>query len=103
MSKIIAIDFDGTLCTDKWPGIGDPILSVIKRFFFEQLVGTKFILWTCREGAALEEAVQWCASLGIIFDAVNEHLPEQIARYGTDPRKIGADSYWEDRAVRMPE
>jgi hypothetical protein len=27
--KIIAVDFDGTLCTDEWPDIGKPIHRVL--------------------------------------------------------------------------
>lgn len=29
-SKIIAVDFDGTLCENKWPEIGEPHTEVIE-------------------------------------------------------------------------
>lgn len=54
-------------------------------------------MWTCRADERLEEAVRWCYDQGLIFDAVNENLPERIAMFGTDPRKIGADEYIDDR------
>ena len=40
--------------------------------------------------------------LGVEFDAVNENLPEVIERMGGDTRKVFANEYWDDRAVRVP-
>ena len=59
--------------------------------------GDKVILWTCREGELLQQAVDWCKGMGLEFDAVNENLPFMIERYGSDPRKIGADVYIDDK------
>lgn len=39
---------------------------------------------------------------GIIFDAVNENLPEIIEAFGGDCRKIFANEYIDDRAIPMP-
>ena len=57
------------------------------------------ILWTCREGELLQQALDACAQWGLHFDAVNESLPSWIAAFGTRPRKVGASEYWDDRAV----
>ena len=57
------------------------------------------ILYTCREGDLLREAVDWCKAHGLEFDAVNENLPERIALYGGDCRKISADAYLDDLAI----
>ena len=38
----------------------------------------------------------------MIFDAVNESLPDWIEAFGTTPRKVGASEYWDDKAVQMP-
>jgi hypothetical protein len=103
LPKAIAVDFDGTLCEDAYPSIGAPIQSTIDAFFAEQAAGTKFILNTCREGKPLTEALMWCTEQGIVFYAINENLPERIAYYGGDCRKISADEYWDDRARQMPE
>ena len=55
--------------------------------------GHKVILWTSRAGRDLEAAVEWCHGQGLEFDAVNEPLPEQVARWGNDTRKVYADFY----------
>lgn len=101
LPRAIAIDFDGCLCADAYPAIGAPHWHVIKRAQIEREAGAKLILWTCREGALLAEAVAACRSWGLEFDAVNENLPEWVARFGGDPRKIGASEYWDDRALRL--
>jgi hypothetical protein len=49
-----------------------------------------------REGELLDEAVEWCRSHGLTFDAVNDNLPEVKARYGNNPRKVHADYYLDD-------
>ena len=102
MDRIIAVDFDGTLCENAWPGIGEARGSVIDYVLGEQMTGAKLILWTCRKGERLQEAVKWCAARGLAFDAVNENLPEIVERFGGDCRKVFADEYLEDKAV-LPE
>lgn len=97
MTKVIAVDFDGTLCENKYPEIGEPMWPVIFAAKAAQERGTKLILWTCRTGKELEEAVEAAEDWGLTFDAVNENLPERIEMFGNDPRKIGADEYWDDR------
>lgn len=67
-----------------------------------QANGHKLILWTCRYGERLQEAVEWCNSYGIRFDAVNDNLPETLMRYGTNSRKITADYYIDDRMHGLP-
>lgn len=102
MRKAIAIDFDGCLCSDAYPVIGEPNWDVIERAKQEQRQGAGLILWTCREGVLLEEAEKACKGWGLTFDAVNESLPDWIEAFKTQPRKVGASEYWDDRAVRMP-
>jgi hypothetical protein len=36
--------------------------------------------------------------MGVIFDAVNENLPETISAFGQDTRKIFAHEYLDDRS-----
>lgn len=97
--KAIAIDFDGCICTNAFPNIGAPNRSVIDKAIAEQAAGADLILWTCREGELLQQALDACAQWGLHFDAVNESLPSWIAAFGTRPRKVGASEYWDDRAV----
>ena len=97
---VIAVDFDGTLCENAWPDIGEPKLPIIHAVQDAQYRGDKLILWTNREGAALNDALEWCGRYGLKFDAVNANLPELMEQYGNDPRKIGADIYIDDKAAR---
>lgn len=100
---IIAVDFDGTLCVNRWPDIGPPRESVVKYVRQQQRDGARLILWTNRRDERLEEAVAWCREQGITFDAVNENLPEIVERFGGDCRKVFADVYLDDRAMRPEE
>lgn len=98
MQKVIAIDFDGTLCENKYPEIGLPRWGVIFKALSEQENGAALILWTCRTGKELNDAVDACAKWGLTFDAVNKNLPSWVDTWNNDPRKVGATEYWDDRA-----
>lgn len=97
--KTIAVDFDDTLFVTRWPDIGEPIWSVICAAKEEQAAGADLILWTTREGKYLEEALAACASVGLTFAAVNENTEYMKQLWGNDPRKVGADEYWDDKSV----
>lgn len=99
MRKVIAVDFDGTLCTRNWPGIGEPNTELISQLAEEQKSGAAVILFTCREGKLLREAVKWSREQGLTFDAVNDNLKERIRAYKGNSRKISADVYVDDRAA----
>lgn len=99
--SIIAVDFDGTLCQNRWPEIGAANHEVIRALIRRQIDGDKVILWTCRCGPMLDAAVDWCRSRGLIFDAINANLPENIEKYGNDCRKVYAHEYWDDKAVMV--
>lgn|GEM_PF-320701 len=101
--KVYAVDFDGTLCTNAYPKIGQPKYKIIDYIKEIQRQGNKTILWTCRSGKQLEEAVVWCEEKGLEFDAVNENLPELIEKYGNDSRKISANQYIDDKSVNVEE
>lgn len=101
---IIAVDFDGVLVEDKFPEIGkanEEAFEVLKKL---NKAGHKLILNTCRTNAykktnrqLLDEAVDFCVKNGLIFNSINENLPEVIKKYGCDTRKISADYYIDDR------
>ena len=82
-SKIIAVDFDGTLCENKWPDIGKPNEKIISYLRLEKERGTKLILWTCRTGKELEAALKWSSEHYIYFDAVNRNIPEVVESFGS--------------------
>ena len=100
-SKVIAIDFDGCICENAWPSIGKPNWMVIMQALSEKSNGAKLILWTCREGERLKEAIKACADWGLSFDAVNDNLESAKAEWDNNPRKVAATEYWDDRAVKM--
>ena len=101
---IYAVDFDGTLCEEAYPLIGRPNTALIEWLKERKASGDKLILWTSRVGPYLLEAVNWCRNQGLIFDTVNENLPEIIALYmpqqqGIRPSpKVTADVYIDDKA-----
>lgn len=95
-NKIIAVDFDGTLCVNKYPEIGDPNKELIAYLKKRQANGEKLILWTSRVDDRLDEAVKWCAEHGLLFDAVNDNLPEIVESFGSNCRKIFANEYIDD-------
>lgn len=101
--KIYAVDFDKTLSMAKWPDVGDPNLELISYLKSKQAAGDKVILNSCRVGEALEKAISFCASYGLVFDAINENLPEVVEKFGNDSRKISADYYIDDKAVSPDE
>lgn len=57
--KIIAVDFDGTLCENSWPEIGEPNEELIEYLRNRKKDGDKLILWTCRVEDMLQKAVEW--------------------------------------------
>ena len=100
-NKIIAVDFDGTLSFGTWPDVGEPNILLIERLKDLKNKGNKLILWTCRAGEPLDKAVEFCKENGLIFDAINDNLPETIEKYGSNSRKITCDVYIDDRASHV--
>lgn len=98
---IYAVDFDGTLCKNAWPDIGEPNEALISDLILARESGDKVILWTMREGDLLYKATDWCIKHGLHFDAINNNLPEQQEFYGNNPRKIYADVYIDDHNAWM--
>ena len=81
--NIIAVDFDGTLCENKWPEIGMPNEELIEYLKKRQTAGEKLILWTNRVDERLDEAVKWCEEHGLVFDSIKIGLasPEKIREW----------------------
>ena len=92
---IIAVDFDGTLQID-----GKPNLPLIDYLVKSRNKGAILILWTCRAGKSLTEAVHFCRQNGLLFDFINDNPPLVIRQLGYNPRKILADIYIDDKARR---
>lgn len=103
---IIAVDFDGTITSCSDIG-GEPILKENAKEVLERLHddGIKLILWTCRTGEYLEQALEFLRNNGMMeyFSAVNSNIVEVEEAYGVDSRKVGADLYIDDRNVFTKE
>lgn len=91
---IIAVDYDGTLCTG-----GKVNAALIERLSAAQRQGNVVILWTCREGESLREAVLFLRRHGFSPNLVNQNHPAAIRMLGHDSRKIWADVYIEDKGA----
>lgn len=92
--KVIAIDFDGTITEDNpFPITGKirpEAIKVIKKL-------QKFytcVLWTCRNGQYLAEAIKLLKDNGVVFEYVNSTpYPERSSN------KIYADVYIDDKSI----
>ena len=94
----IAVDFDGTIVTHKYPEIGEEIPFAIETL--KMLINDRhrLILWTVREGELLDEAVNWCRERGIEFYAVNKDYPDEtVGNNQHFSRKLKADIFIDDR------
>lgn len=76
--------------------------------------GWFLILWTCRQGKVLDEAVEWCKQHGLEFDAINTDHPQAHESFGftkediesgriIPSRKIFANMYVDDRCVNVAD
>lgn len=93
-SKTLVIDFDGTCLTNEnYPSIGKDIgaVPVLKAIIKS---GHKLILWTRRDGFALDNAVKWFKDNDIELSAIN---PKQKGS-----PKIDYDIYIDDKAINAP-
>lgn len=97
-SKVIAVDFDGTIVEHKYPEIGKEMLFAFATMKALQSKGHKLILWTIRTGELLNDAVNYCKTNGVEFYAVNKNYPEEILDEKTS-RKLNADIFIDDRSI----
>lgn len=95
---IIAVDFDGTCVTHKYPAIGEDIgAGPVLREIVEN--GHKIILYTMRSGKQLEEAVDWFDVEDIDLYGVNKNPTQEE---WTKSPKAYANLYIDDAALGVP-
>ena len=98
MSRIYAVDFDGTCVTHEYPNIGRDVgaVPVLKRMVTR---GDKLILWTMRSGKQLEEAEAWFTENGIeLFGSQRNPTQDEW----TKSPKAYAQVYIDDAALGCP-
>lgn len=108
IKKIVAIDFDGTLTIKDNRVWKDSTDNYINDHMEENTSVTDWvrknrdnmylILWTSRSGKSLRSAIEFCSSIGIYFDAVNDN----IVSFNCS-NKIMADIYIDDKSVNIYE
>ena len=97
INKKLAIDFDGTIVDDAYPGIGAAKIFAFETLLKLQSEGYRLILWTYRSGQALQGAVDFCKKNGLEFYAVNSSFEGEVFDSETHSRKIDADMFIDDR------
>lgn len=96
----IAVDFDGTIVTHRYPEIGEELPFAIETLKMLIRDHHKLILWSVREGKLLDEAVEWCRERGVEFYAVNRDYPEEIKEHNKSySRKLKVDLFIDDRNI----
>ena len=114
--SIIAVDFDGTLCTHEFPRIGVEVPYAIDTLKSLQKRGHKVFLWSMRghpdlsrfdhtnqetgeyiEQDTLLAALKWCEERGLVFNGVNR----SPAQFSTSPKQY-AQVYIDDAALGCP-
>ena len=96
---IIAIDFDGTISTGRYPaidGLREGAKEAIMSLYTE---GHYIIINTCRSGQQLLDAINFMIHEEIKFDRVNDNHPVESAKYNNNSRKIFAHLYIDDKQI----
>lgn len=98
---IISVDFDGIIVSNRSYPVIETKHNLMAKSKLDKWSkqGHKIIINTCRVGDALDKAVEFLNREEIHYDAINENLPERIAEYGMDCRKISADVYIDDKSI----
>ena len=96
-SLIIAVDFDGTIVEDNYPGVGKPKPFALETLKMLQKDGHRLILWTYRHGSKLQDALKFMEDNDIPPYAVNRSYPEEASHPSDVSRKIHADLFIDDR------
>ncbi|MGI6232890.1 MAG: BT0820 family HAD-type phosphatase [Prevotella sp.] len=96
----IAVDFDGTIVTDRYPDIGEELPFATETLRMLIAEHHRLILWSVREGKHLQAALDWCHERGVDFWAVNRDYPEEEYQNNNHfSRKIKADVFIDDRSI----
>ena len=96
---LIAVDFDGTIVEHRYPHIGKEIPFSVLTLKTLAKEGHRLVLWTCREGELLDEAVEWCRGRGLEFFAINRDYPEAVSDPTDGCRKLKVDMFIDDRNI----
>lgn len=98
----VAIDFDGTIVTNRFPELGEEVPGAFKWMRRFQELGAKLILLTMRSHGqrnpwVLRDAINFCETRGIVFDLINENPQDW-----TKSNKVYAHVYIDDHNAGCP-
>lgn len=118
--KRIAVDFDGTLCEQQFPGIGNPRDGAREALAAFRRMGYKVVIWSCRachwdydvyggdpsqpvlERQVVKDMVAWLDEQGIEYDEIDDGSKgKPSAEYYIDDKAIHFDDNWTDLAVQV--
>jgi hypothetical protein len=120
---IVAVDFDGTLCEDRFPEIGPARLFVVGAVRALHNLGWRVIIHTCRANGAFSsgeiagdrlhrcmEMLRWLRDEGVPYDQVwglridhPDGLDFAFVFDHEQTGKPGADVYLDDKAINVNE
>lgn len=103
---IIAVDCDSTLFEDRFPYTGKPIRNTIEACrFMRQYSDVEIVMWSCRNGQSLINAIEACENEGIPCHQYNQHSTTTLSEFEsmgiTTTRKLLADVYIDDLAFNI--
>ena len=96
---IIAVDFDGTCVTHRFPEVGEDCPGAVKVLKNLASEGHQLVLYTVRSGKYLESAVDWFRDREIPL-AGRQYAPGQTD--WTQSNKCYANVYIDDAALGAP-
>ncbi len=95
----IAIDFDGTIVEEAFPGIGKMKPEADKYINLLYREGHNILIFTCRTGSYEGDAENFLRRKGIEYHYINNNMPSSIQYFKKDSRKLSADIYIDDKGI----
>jgi len=99
--KIVLVDFDSTIYTEVYPGVGELIPGARETINWLHDLGHIIIINTCREGVHAEVAMSKLDADGVKWKYFNHNDPKRVEQYGNDSRKLGGDICIDDRDIHV--
>ncbi len=96
---VIGIDFNGVLCTHKWPLIGDDIGAFPWLHQAKKIMPIRWVLHTGIDGEALANAIAWCNERELNFWGIN--INHKQSAWTTTP-KLYAHLFIDDLGLGAP-
>lgn len=95
----LAIDFDGTIVEEAFPGIGKmkPEADIYINMLYDE--GYMILINTCRTGSYEGDAENFLRRRKIKYHYINCNLPKSIEYFKQDCRKLSADIYIDDKCL----